>query len=352
MFNLKDFEYEIKNNEIVLLKYLGNEIEIVIPNKIDEHVIGQIGEYCFYENNTINKITISKNVNYIGDYAFSRTSRLKEVIIDENSKLKTINKGTFRSSSLVKINIPKSVTKIDDYAFYMSIFLSVVDFDKDSLLKHIGKYAFSHNLLLFEFVVPKNVEIIDDYAFYKSTSLGKVVLSLNLKEIGKKAFKDIIYLEEIVIDDGCTLHTIGEQAISGDNQIKEFKITKHVKTIKKGALASRYLDKLILNQNNKNFIIKDGCLYDKDLKNLIMIIPNKEIHTLHILDDVYVNDLAFLNCYGVQKIIIGNNVKNINYITFSFESSIVEEVKVLDDNFKLIDKCLYNKDMTELLLFY
>ncbi len=83
-----------------------------------------------------------------------------------------------------------------------------------------------------------------------------------------------------------------------------------------------------------------------------MIIPNKEIHTLHILDDVYVNDLAFLNCYGVQKIIIGKNVKNINYSTFSFESSIVEEVKVLDDNFKLIDKCLYNKDMTELLLFY
>lgn len=351
MFNLKDFEYKIDNKEITLIKYNGIGKKMFIPEEVEGVRITKISDYCFYENNTIEKLKLSKNIEYVGLYAFSRTTKLQEVLIAPDIKLKKINVGTFQSSSLVKINIPPKIEEIDDYAFYMSIFLGVIEFSTNSILKRIGKYAFSHNLLIVEIEIPNSVETIDDYAFYKSTSIDKIVLPINLKKIGTKAFNDIMYLKNVVIDDDCSLESIGREAFSGYSKLSSFKITKRVKEILPGALGCLYLEDLVVDQENPYFVIKDECIYNKDLTELYLVNPYKRHEKLIIKDDVYIHELAFLNSYGPLDLIIGKNVKNINSNTFTFNGNENKVVKVLDDNYKVVDNCLYNKDMTELLLF-
>ena len=63
-------------------------------------------------------VFIPKSVSRIGDFAFDGCKNLKEVIIEERSKLKIIGKDAFRNcSSLVKITFPEGLEKVGGYAF-------------------------------------------------------------------------------------------------------------------------------------------------------------------------------------------------------------------------------------------
>ncbi len=145
---------------------------------------------------------------------------------------------------------------------------------------------------------------------------------------------------------------IDEKAFAGVNKVKEFKITKYVNTINSGALSCVFLKDLFIDSDNEHFILKNNNLYNKDLTELIMSIPYNNLDTLKILDGVYIHNDAFLNNHGPKKIKIGKNVKNINSNTFKFNRLTVEKVEVSDNNYKIIDGCLYNEDMTELLLMF
>ena len=151
--NTQDF----KNENQVLIKYLGNKTDIIIPDSVRkiqkmafsecpflESVIipdsvEEIGKSAFYacsylrkvilpahlnyipecmflECHSLSEITIPEQVICIGDSAFMGCSGLTSVILPEH--LETIEGCAFFDTGLRKIRIPDSVTTIGKIALY------------------------------------------------------------------------------------------------------------------------------------------------------------------------------------------------------------------------------------------
>lgn len=131
---IEDFEYEFNDGTVTITGYTGTDLEIVIPDTIEERSVTVIGEKAFSEydmtsivlphtlteigNNAFNscklleKIDIPDSVTYISYCAFCYCENLKEVNLGKG--LETIGNGTFYGChSLKSIHIPDNVTRID-----------------------------------------------------------------------------------------------------------------------------------------------------------------------------------------------------------------------------------------------
>ena len=76
-----------------------------------------IGQYAFYDCESMTAVTIPDSVASIGQYAFRGCKSLTGITIP--SKVTVINNHTFAfCSSLTGVVIPASVTRIDEYAFF------------------------------------------------------------------------------------------------------------------------------------------------------------------------------------------------------------------------------------------
>ena len=126
-----------EKGEYILVKYLGNGSELVLPSSIDGHSY-DIRPYAFSSNSSITKVTVPEGVDVIGDYAFEMCENLTEVIINGSS---TISSGAFfECLNLSKVVISNSV-------------------------KVIGGNAFHYCNNLQSVVIGNGVELIDEFAF-------------------------------------------------------------------------------------------------------------------------------------------------------------------------------------------
>ena len=114
---------ELNNKYIEIVKYIGNNIDLVIPETInvdgDTLTVKSISEKAFYNNDTIIYASIPNSVLKIGNNAFSNCINLKEITISENALLTTIGSHAFDGCKLlININLPSTVNEIGTYAFY------------------------------------------------------------------------------------------------------------------------------------------------------------------------------------------------------------------------------------------
>ena len=119
-------------------------VNVTIPNEIivdgTKYTVTRIAENAFSKNTKLKKVTVSKNVSYIGKNAFTGCSNLTSVTLKGNN-LKTIEDGTFKNcKKLGKFTVSKNVTKIGNNAFSGCKKLSKMTI-KSTKLKSIGKNA-------------------------------------------------------------------------------------------------------------------------------------------------------------------------------------------------------------------
>jgi len=143
--------------------------------------VKSIGNYAFYNNSALAEIVIPDTVTYLGAHAFSKCASLSSVTI--GSGITAIPDFAFYGVGVGSVEIPDTVQSIGDYAFYGSKLQSV---DLGSV-KEIGDYAFARTLLE-AVAIPDSTETIGAYAFKSCPLLQSVILSKNVKEIGKNAF--------------------------------------------------------------------------------------------------------------------------------------------------------------------
>ncbi len=177
--------------------YNGKDAVVTVPDAFMGLSVKSIGEYAFFENETLTKITLPDSLIVIGKSAFQDCSSLTEVVLGSN--LEHISQAAFRDSALEKINLPDSVAEIERYAFYRTqlteiklpsslssvqkyVFygcerLSKVEFCPR--IERIAEYAFSACTSLTEMIIPDRTEIISDYAFSECTSLEKIFVPKN-----------------------------------------------------------------------------------------------------------------------------------------------------------------------------
>ncbi len=132
---------------------------------------------------------------------------------------------TYLMSRNTEIIIPEGTTEIEENDYENYLYLNHVEFP--GTLKKIGKNAFSGDFRLHCVNIPascttigdsaflasgldeihglENVQYIGEYAFNDCDLKGTLDLS-GVKEIGKGAFKNNIFLEEVIISENTIIH--------------------------------------------------------------------------------------------------------------------------------------------------
>lgn len=150
-------EFEIEDN--VLVAYLGNAADVVIPGNVKA-----IGEDVFHENNFIQSITIPSSVETIGYASFRNMENLTSISFAEG--LLSVGEAAFEQcEQLTNVTLPDTLTTIEFMAFQ-------------------DCFEFT------EIVIPASVELIDEQAFYRCEKLGNVIFEGDVAVIESSAFEE------------------------------------------------------------------------------------------------------------------------------------------------------------------
>ena len=215
---VSDFEY--KENEeggITIINYAGSEKNVIIPSKIEDKPVTQIGFPAFYQKQTIlsveipnsvtlieksafegcislAKVSLSQSLKSIGDSAFQDCLKLEAVVLPEN--LTHLGNQAFtKCTSLKHINIPKGIIEISEGTFYQAG-IETVAWEEGT--EKVGPGAFTGTNLR-TVTLPKSIKEIADRAFSNCANLETVVLNEGLITIENLAFSDELNLTEIII---------------------------------------------------------------------------------------------------------------------------------------------------------
>lgn len=146
------------------------------------HNCEKIGGNAFYQCNSLQEITLPKNLKHVGSYAFNYCSQLKDIILP--SEVETISDHAFEfCGNLSSIQFPPSLKRIESYAFRDCSKLSSINLPG---LTSISENTFSGCSNLTEIKLPSTLERIGNNAFENCSNLNKVytytVLPINIDQ--------------------------------------------------------------------------------------------------------------------------------------------------------------------------
>ena len=251
-----DFEYEKtkRTNEVTIVKYVGTDAKVVIPDSIDGAPVKTIGTEAFCRNKSVEEVIVPESVATLRGRAFSFCGNLKSVHLSNNiskivaetfdgcGKLEEINvpdmvpdlpSGLFKDCPLKSIHIGKSLSEVDRRDFFLGELVSdrmtggfirtcaveSISIDPENKnIKSVGSMILSHDGKILQAMlggesdceIPNGVEIVADYAFYYQGFLKKVSFPESLRIIGNYAFYNVTGLKSVTFSRG--LKIIGSRA--------------------------------------------------------------------------------------------------------------------------------------------
>lgn len=236
--------------------YIGDDTDIVIPDRIGEYYVTSIDSYAFSFSNIksvtlpdhletieqrafincteLTEITISDSVTYICDNAFEGCEGLTKITIPDS--VTCINSDAFKNcTGLTEITIPASVNDIGYRLFSGCSNLQSVTVDENNptydsrdncnaiirtedntlvvgcahstipdTVTAIGRSAFMDCTDLTKIEIPNSVTEIDGEAFYGCTGLKSVSLPDSVTNFSYDAFANCTSLTEFTIPDSVT----------------------------------------------------------------------------------------------------------------------------------------------------
>ena len=258
--------------------------------------IARIPKASFYQSR-IQSVTFTDNVKIIGEKAFSDCTQLTNIFWSKN--IETIENEAFRGcNSLVSVKLPDSLISIGEYAFDSCKGLTDVDLPQS--LKTMERGIFSRCTSLKKIEVPKSVTKMGGDMFHFCSSLEYAEINASVTSVGSYIFACCSSLKTVILPE--TLGAIGAAAFGGCTELKEIKIPDGVTDIYteafnectsltsitipasvnnivlgrggKGSIYTAFdrctnLVSINVDKNNKVYTTYDGCLYTKDMTELL-----------------------------------------------------------------------------------
>ncbi|WP_196229174.1 leucine-rich repeat domain-containing protein [Butyrivibrio fibrisolvens] len=152
---VSDYKISFNEGSITLVEYVGEDSELIIPERILGIPVRHIGPHCFSNAPKVISITIpdkmtiidesafskcknlesiyARNIEIIGEYAFNDDKKLKNVELGDSIKI--IGKGAFfRCESFEKISLNDGIESIGDYAFIYSGITDISGVEKADII--------------------------------------------------------------------------------------------------------------------------------------------------------------------------------------------------------------------------
>ena len=239
-----NYKYTVSGQQATIIKYIGSESTVKIPEKINNYVVKTIGRSAFSSCSSLKKIEIPDSVTEIGDYAFQYCGSLTEVT--GGRQLKKIGYEAFQyCRKLESITLSSTIKEFSSYIF-----------DECDRLKTAGPSSGDYNIKIGftgnipdtplsnseveSVVLPEGLTELNVYALGGCTKLKEVTLPSGLKSIPNNAFISCSSLTEIEIPDSVT--EIGDYAFQYCGSLTEVTGGKQLKKI--GYEAFQYCQKL------------------------------------------------------------------------------------------------------------
>lgn len=246
-----DYEYNIlEDGTIEISKYLGEDKEVIVPDKIGGRTVSRIGVKAFGYCEDITSVTLPDSITSIGEMAFLFCVRLKSINIPDG--VTRLEHSTFGNClSLKNITFPEKLDYVGSGAFSTTEWLwdrqqedpmvvlkgILIRWDEcegdlviPSGISVIGASAFSRSKDLTSVTIPEGVTRIDEGAFKDLKKLTGVTLPESLTSIDDEAFMYCEALESIDLPDNVTY--IGKEAFSNCKSLKAVRIPDGVTSIK------------------------------------------------------------------------------------------------------------------------
>lgn len=290
--NYDGFDYIVSEDEksekyISIIKYLGSDKDVIIPNYIEvnsENVYVRILKESAFEDSIISSVTISDNITKIEASCFRNCRDLNNIVLNKASHLKTIgNFAFYRCNRLNSINIPSYVESIGTEAFAYCTGLKTIFLSKNLSLLGVQVFYGCDKLTIYcgieaapegreddlsNYNVVRNAESYneDKFTYYVVTDNDNEKYAIitgyygqdeninvrenfeldgmlvPVKKIEANAFKDNTIVKSI--DLPASIESIGEYAFSGCKSLKTFTIAKNSCLKEIGSYAFNYCSSL------------------------------------------------------------------------------------------------------------
>lgn len=214
---------ETKESYASLESYLGSDTEIVIPEEIEGNIVRQLGEYTFYENSSITKITISENLTDFERFPFFACTALKEFEVNENNEIYSTKDGVLLGDDEQLFVCYPPAKPDTEYAVPDGV-----------IALKTGAFATCTNLKKITF--PDTLEMMDAYCFAECTSLNNVVIPDRVSELSPFNFTGCTSLTDIKLNDD--MHTIGNGAFYACTSLDSITFPKYIIEIGQCAFTS------------------------------------------------------------------------------------------------------------------
>lgn len=167
-------------------------------------------------------------------------------------KVTTIEKDAFLiipsgwhypTCELAEIEIPETVVRIGERALAYTYMLKEIQFPNS--VSEIGGECVAYSSSLEYVKLPEGLKVIPEAFAYACSVLQECVIPESVETIGKLAFTRCRSLDKVYIPAG--VKSIGNGAFAGMDSLESFEI----------------------DPDNENYCVKEGILFDKDMKTLV-----------------------------------------------------------------------------------
>ena len=295
-------------------------INIIIPNTVT-----YIGISTFCDCASSEYINIPNSIQFMGERAFGHATQ-GEIYIDCDipSVASDWTESAFAWSHISKITIGRNVKFIGDYAFVECNQVTTIVYEDGNKLEHIGKGGFGGCPLVEEMPIPESVEFIGEYAFSLCSNLKtfKMVGSGNGNYIvrGNGALYDDTNLALVRYPPKNEAETYAIEMFRDSIAPVAFRDCNNLKTIQ---LPTRYL-------NNK---MRFGAASFCDCKNL------KTVENFSLTGITVLNGL-FRGCEKLTSIELPTTIEEIRYAAFEGCTSLTGDL-IIPDNIKTIGESAF-----------
>ena len=207
--NIKNFEFK--------------EIEVLDLTTLiikDDSTLSYISNLFLDDNDTLKKVVISGNVQYIADKAFKKCSKLNIVEFRNNNLLNIGSEAFYNCNELTNLDLPISLTHISESAFSKTGLRNIVIPEN---VYYIGYNAFSDSDL--EEVIIKSNRLFNLNCFSNCKKLKSVQIQDGVIHIGAFAFNNCVSLKSIVFPS--SVCHIDDNAFNGCINLESIRIPKH-----------------------------------------------------------------------------------------------------------------------------
>lgn len=264
------FSYGTSNGKATVFSYLGEDDDVVFPDKIDGCVVTDIDENCFDSvRDIITTVTLPGGLENLRGELFRDMVNLKAVNNFENTVVDSISDNCFYNcNNLETIKLPDTVKTIGDYAFY-----------RCSKLKEIS--------------LPEGLVTVNGGAFAECSSLTEVVLPDSLENLGV-CFSDCFNLKSL---------TVGSKITGIDDILKNNSVDS--------------LEEINISADNPLLTSADGVVYNKDQTEILCYPMGKKDKSFTPLQTVVsFGDSSFKGNRFIEHIELSANIKNIGHSAF------------------------------------